>query len=353
MQELNPTLRDEMRNKAREIRERQAAGANFRSSWSLTGAKAIVAPGRDVVVRLAPRWDFDDSLLPRDPATGRRAPNPAYKFDLKQYVEAWEHWWQVEGGTWAHEWCPLPPPAGKSQCACPIGVASAVQLASPAKDDKALGNRWKAKQVFIFNAFVGDPRLLGQDGLVDIRDIALPATLYNAVSDIMTGGEKEQFRRGDITNPRDGYDLLFKRPMGGGAAWVADCAPSPSPLYRPEQAAAFKEWTVRLINLEEMLKKDTKDLAGVFKAFYGRDPALGELGGDSKRQGPRSTAPAATTMPGGSQEPPDRTVEESAAPPEGPDDEFMSLMPPAGGGQSRPVSPANDAARTAARSPRR
>jgi len=335
---LDPTLRDQMRKEAQEIRERQA-GASFTRGWSLTGKSAIVAPGKDVVVRLSPRWDYAQSVV-LDPATNTRVQNLAYDRTRPQCVMTFEHWWEQDGGTPTMEYCPV---HDTRKCSCPLGAASAANLASASKDDKEFGRRIKGRQVFLYNAAVGDPRLVGSDGLVDIRVLTVPGTVYTAIADIMTGGDKEQFARGDITHPREGYDLVLKRPVaGGGDRWSVQVAANPSPLYdAATQGAAFKGWVNRLTDLDEMLRKETKDAAGIFKAFYGRDPKPGEIAGDAPgvRESTASVSGVAQRIPPGPVEQQVAAFAEeagSAAPPQGPDDEFLDLMPPAGGQKSPP-----------------
>jgi hypothetical protein len=315
-----------MRARAQAVRERQATG-NFTKSWPLSGKKAIVDPGKSVLVRLAPRWDISDSMMTVD---GARVPNPDYKKRVA-FVVAYEHWWDSEGKT-SREYCPktLDP-----QATCPICVSSAVLLQSASKEDREYGKRISAKEVFIFNAVVGNPRKLGDDKLADIRIIACSGTQYNKISDIMNGGqtiEQQQFARGDITHPSLGYDLLFNRPMGGGGErWDVTVAPDPSPLYSAAERAAFTGgggWATRLLNLEKMLQDETKDAAGIFKAYYGRDPELNDPG----MGGPRTTPPQAPQAPPQIPAVQEPASTESSPEPEGPDDEFM----PRASGPSQP-----------------
>jgi hypothetical protein len=137
----------------------------------------------------------------------------------------------------------------------------------------------------------------------------------------MTGGEQQQFARGDITHPSLGYDLLFNRPVGGGGErWSVTVAPDPSPLYTATETAAFKGWATRLIDLDKMVKDETKDAAGIFKSYYGRDPEPGDPG----MGGARVIPPQAPQVP----EQREAGPVESAAEPEAPDDEFMPRSVP-------------------------
>lgn len=317
---LDPAVAAEMRARAQAVRERQSAG-NFTKSWSLSGKQAVVEPGKGVVIRLLPRWDFATSMV--SGPGGTRVPNPAYK-PGRAYVEAFEHWWDAEAGRRTREFCPQ---TTNPEAECAICVSSQAMLQSASKEDRDFGKGLRANQVFIFNAVVDDPRRLGDDKLADIRIISTSGTMFNCISDIMTGGDKEQFARGDVTDPRAGYDLVFNRPAkGGGERWSVGVAPNQSPLYGPAQSAAFKGWAARLLDLDDMLAKETKDSAGIFKAYYGRDPKPGELG-----EVPLRTNKRATPI----EEEPEAIADqqESAGEPEGPDDEYM--MPP-----SQPRGPA-------------
>lgn len=313
-----------MRERAKAVRDRQAQG-NFTKSWSLSGKNAIVEPGQVVTVRYTPRWDYANSVV-TDSKTNQRVPNPAYKFDQPPYVVGYEHWWDIEGGKTTREWCPrtLDPEAD-----CIICQSATVLMASGTKEDRDFGKRIQAREVFVFNAVVGDPRKVAQDGSADIRILSCPGTVFNAVSDIMTGGDNAQFARGDITHPREGYDLAFRRPVGGGGdRWTVQVAPQPTPLYGPAQAAAFKGWVTKLVDLEDMLQKETKDSVAIFRAYYGRDPEPGEVKGAPVAQDEPIGYSAAQQ---GQQQPP------SAEPPVGPDDEFMPPPPSAQRGPARPA----------------
>ncbi len=355
---LSPELAVLMRQRAQAVKDRMAS-SNFTPTWSLTGSKAIVESGKSVTIRLAPRWDYMQSVV-LNPATQKYAPNPSYKKGLA-YVWALEHWWEGEGGKWNHEWCPR---IFDEKARCAICLASAALMASGVKEDREDGKRFQVKEVFIFNALVGDPRKVGQDGLADIRPLSLNGVLYNAVSDIMTGGENEKAAFGDVTNPRDGYDLTFNRPIkGGNDRWTVRPLPNPSPLYGQTQAAAFKGWAMRLIDLEAMLSNETKNEEGVFRAFYGRDPNPGEIEGDAG--GPLPTKnegelpEGATDIPesAGAPESPNSLMDgqESAAEPESPDDAFMPSLPASQRAQRSPATPPGPGARTAprTRAPRR
>jgi len=343
MQPLNQKVADAMRAQAQRVRERQALGANFTKTWSLSGKQAIVEPGRDVVMRLCPRWDYALSMV-LDPTTNQRVPNPAYDTAQLQFVIAFEHWWDTGDGKTTRAWCPR---TLNPECVCAVCVSATVLMASSSKEDQAFGKRIQAREVFVWNACVGSPRKVDVAGLADIRPVSLPGTVFNAISDIMTGGDKSQFARGDITHPSEGYDLSLKRPVGGGGdRWTVQVAAEPSRLYESAQSAAFKGWVTRLMNLEEMLQKETMDPAGIFRSYYGRDPNPGEIGGAPavSESVEEEEARAATAS---------AFVEPSAAPPEAPEDEFLPpplpqrQQPPAP--QQRPSAPASPAPRPPAR----
>lgn len=312
MQALDPAVVAEMRAQAQAIRERQAQG-NFTRSWSLAGKNAIVEQGKAVVVRLAPHWSGILTKYVKGP-DGKPVLNPTYK-PLRAYVKAIEHWWDSEGKTQC-EYCPR---TVDPEAYCVVCVASAALISSSVKEDRELGKRIRPTDVFIYNAVVGSPRRLGEDKLVDIRILKASSVQQLQIMEIMTGGDQPQFQRGDVSDPKDGFDLLFKRPVsGGGERWQVTVAPNPTPLYdSATEAAAFKGWVQRLTNLEEMLDKEVKDSAGIFRAYYGRDPEPKEIG---LAEAPADVQPAQPVQQAQEQE--------SAEPPSEPDDAFMGLQPP-------------------------
>lgn len=347
---LSPALADQMRRRAQAVKDRMAS-SNFTKAHTLTGKNAVVEPGKEVTIRLAPRWDYMDSVR-LDAATKKYVPNPDYVGGLA-YVYALEHWWEGEGGKWNHEWCPR---TFDEASPCAVCTASSELMRSASKEDREYGKKLQAKECFIFNAVVGDPRKVEQDGLADIRILSLNGVQFNAVSDIMTGGENEKAAYGDITSPRDGYDLVFKRPVkGGNDRWsVRTCGPNASPLYGPDQAAAFKGWATRLIDLEKMLSDETKDSAGIFRSFYGRDPAAGEMEGEASTQEVRQNSPAPPRAEPGDVAGQDfaavqeASATESASEPESPDDAFMPPPPASQRAQRSPATPPGPGARTPA-----
>jgi hypothetical protein len=352
MQPLNSAVAEEMRKRAKGVADRMNSG-NFTKSWSFTGKNAIVEAGKAVTGRLLPRWDYINSVV-LDPTTNKRVPNPTYDFTKVAFVVALEHWWESDG-KWSHEWCPRMYDAA---AACAVCISAAELMRSGAKEDRDWGKKLLSKEVFIFNAVVGDPRKVGQDGLVDIRILSCTGTVYKAISDLMTGGDNEKFALGDVCNPREGYDLSFKRPVkDGGDRWSVQAAPQASPLYGPPQADAFKGWATRLIDLEAMLEAETKDVAGIFQAFYGRAPGPGEIEGSAGEPDPVKVQIGNRVAPAGPASDFDIGAEveqQSADAPTDPDDAF--IMPPSSSPQARSaVSAPGPAARprAASRPPRR
>jgi len=280
---LSAAVKAEMQKRAQEVKDRQAAGT-FTKNFSLTGKNAIVEPGGEVIVRFGPRWTI--ALL----VNGKLAMNPEYKSGEEPiFVGAWEHWWDTADGKTTHEWCPK---TINREAECPVCIAASILMKSAEESERKYGKRIAAKEVFIFNAVVGVPRKLA-DGKADLRTISVPGTVYTQVSDIMTGGETESFARGNVGDHAEGYDLKFTRPRkDGNDRWAVTCAPNPSPLYDAKQAQAFAGWPGMLVNLEEMLTKETKTGLELFKAYYGRDPE-----GDEVTPGLASGAPAPEVEP--------------------------------------------------------
>lgn len=267
---LSQSVRDAMRNRAKQVKEHLAKGQTgaFQRQWMLQGQNAVVQPGMSVIVRLVCRWD---RYVVQG---GKVAPNPAAA-ELPVYVAALEHWWDGPDGKRRREWCPKT--FGPDQ-PCPICEAVADLRASAAQDDKALAKDLRAQEVFLFNAMLGP---LGKrsflEGKPDIRPISFHGTIFLAISDIMTGGDQESFARGDISDLREGYDLVLKRPAGKGDRWSADCAPQASPLFTQAEAANWRGWWECIPNIDEMLEKETKTYEALYEGFHGvaSEPAGG------------------------------------------------------------------------------
>lgn len=334
---LDPALAEEMRRRANEIRERQSSGTYTRQ-WNLTGKKSIVEPGRAITARFLPRWDYGQSMIRQGE---KLAPNPAYK-PGRAFVKAFEHWWDGDGGRRAHAWCLHCLTPDEKKWFCPVCSLSQAMQESDGKEDQKYGKAIAASEIYIFNAVIGYPRALDEQKLADIRIMSVFRGIARQIFEIMTGGENEKFARGDITHPRLGYDLLLTRPTAQGQAWTVTPAPDPSPLYAQDQAAAFKGWVTRLIDLEGMIKKETLTPEGLFKKFYGRDPEAGELEravgvvvAEPEGEETETVADEFVTSTPSPATPPTAAV---SAPPVEPDDEFMP--PPATAPAAAPRAPA-------------
>ena len=276
---LSEAVRKAMQADAERVKERQSS--NFTKSWNLTGKNAIVEPGSSVTVRFGPRWSIAVVV------DGKLTMNPEYRSgDELIFVKAFEHWWDADGGKTQHAWCPK---SISPDAECPVCMSAAYDMKSEDETERKRGKRVSAKEVFIFNAVVGNPRKLA-DGKADFRIMSVPGTIYTRVYDIMTGGSDESFARGNVGDHKEGYDLKFTRPRkdAQGDRWSVDCAPNPSSLYSDAQKQAFAGWPGMLVNLEEMLVKETKTGNDLFKMYYGRDPEPDEMGG---------TAPEVPTPP--------------------------------------------------------
>jgi len=281
---LSEAVRKAMQADAERVKERQAT--NFTKSWNLTGKTAIVEPGGSVTVRFGPRWTISITI------DGKLVMNPEYRSGEELiFVKALEHWWDADGGKTQHAWCPK---SLNPNAECPVCMSAAIDMKSEDEGERKRGKRVAAKEVFIFNAAVGNPRKLA-DGKADIRIMSVPGTIYTRVYDIMTGGSDETFARGNVGDHKEGYDLKFTRPRKDtqGDRWSVDCAPNPSPLYSDAQKTAFAGWPGMLVNLEEMLIKETKSGNDLFKMYYGRDPEPDEIGTASAESAPEATEPEA------------------------------------------------------------
>lgn len=279
---LSDVVKAMMQKRAQEVKDRQASGT-FTKNWSLTGKNAIVEPGGEVVVRFGPRWDIATTV------NGKLTPNPKYVSGAEPiFAVAYEHWWDGDGGKPQHEWCPQ---TLDKEAQCPICEAASYLKKQTDEEQRKEGKRIEAKEVFIFNAVVGNPRKLA-DGKADFRIMSVGGTVFTQVCDIMTGGAEAAFAYGNIGDHADGYDLKLTRPRAGGNdRWKVTVAPQPSTLYAQPQAAAFKDWAGMLVNIDEMLAKETKSWLDLFKAYYGREPSADEM---RTIAGDEGSAPAAT-----------------------------------------------------------
>lgn len=337
--QLDPTVAAEMNKQAKAAQERMTSGS-FVRSWDLGGKNAVVAEGAEVVVRLLPRWDYINSMK-KDPTTNKLVPNPDYRKGT-MWALAYEHWWTAPDGKKTREWCTR---SLSLQAACPICEASERLRVAANADDRKFGKDVSAREVYIFNAVIGKPRRIDQAKRADIRILKTPATVFVAVRKIMQGGEEANaaFAKGDVTDPLQGYDLLFTRPVkNSGTQWQVACATAESRLFETDQAEQFRGWPTMMTNVEEMLEKEVKDYTGLFKAYHGRDPRPEELPGQPVGAEPGAESVQAPADVSGFDAP---VSAPTAAPPLSPDDEFMP--PPAASQPSpgRPASPAKPAPR--------
>lgn len=315
MGQLDPETEAMMRKQAQAAKERQAGG-NFIRSWAINGKNAIALPGQSATTRLLPRWNYAESVI-LDAATQKRVPNPNYVKGQRMYIYALEHWWDGQDGKTQREWC-VRTKIEDSFTMCPICVAADKLSKSPAESDRKLAKRIQAKEVWVFNAVVGMPRRVDQAGRADIRTISLNGTLFWQVFNIMSPEDK-QFARGDISDPRDGYDLSLNRPLaGGGDRWRVDCAPNQSALYQDDQKKAFAGWVTMLVDLDKMLEDERMDAAGLYQAYYGVEASSEDLEPEAPAAVPTRTPAIPAAQP--------QAAEPSSPPPTGPDDD--DFMPP-------------------------
>lgn len=266
--DFTPETIERMRNQSRAIREKMDKGdRSWSPHWDLVGKNAIVQPGGSVIVRFMPRWDYPDRFIRNG---DKLEPNPEYQ-QREVYVATAEHWYDTPDGKRMRDWCRK---ASLNE-PCP-GCETVVYLGkSPNKDDRDSAKNMRAQDVYVFNAVVDDPRRLNDEGLVDIRWIGVPNSIAQVLLDYMSGGdtpEKQKFRRGDITDIREGYDVVLTRPRAQGDRWKVD-ASKPSPLYSSAQGIVFKGWPMRLINLPELLEKETKGYDEFYENLHGMKPA--------------------------------------------------------------------------------
>lgn len=287
MSGLSVAVREAMRQKALAIKERlQGAGGFGLPRWGLSGKNSIVEPGHEVVLRLLPRWDIAQKYLRG--GGGKVTLNPKYQ-DSFVYHEALEHWWDsADGSRPVREWCLK---SLSSDEACPVCEAWQELRSSPAQDDKDYARRIRPQEVYLFNAVLGDVgrRQVSEQGLVDIRYLPTPGTVFLSIINIMTGGENEAFARGDISDPREGYDIKLSRPSAQGDRWKVDCAPQPSPLFAEGEKVAFQGWVGRLIDLPKMLQDETKSYDDLYRAFHGSEVST-PTGGREESVTPEGTS---------------------------------------------------------------
>jgi hypothetical protein len=138
----------------------------------------------------------------------------------------------------------------------------------------------RAKEAFLFNAIVRDRThglLLNGDGRPDIRILSTNTAIFVAIRDLMTGGETSEFRRGNITDPIKGYNLLLRRPapIDKKASWTIICSPNPSPLYSKDEATtwgSWEEWTTQIHDIQAVFNEDIKSYDALYAKVRGGAP---------------------------------------------------------------------------------
>ena len=308
----------EMRNKARDVKQRMGAGQAFLKRLELTGKRAAVKPGGALVVRLLPRWDLKDSYK-FDGA--KFVKNPDYKGGAI-FFAAKEHWWDGDNSTRVRAWCPT---TLDSNAACPVCARSDELRQSPDSTDRKEGNEIAAKEVFLFNAITKDAntkkRALTEEGLPDIRIMVAHGTVFVGITEIMFGGGEDDFARNDITNVKEGYDIKLSRPASGGDRWKVDCSPNKTPLITEEERAAWpKDWVTLLVDLPAFVKSEMKTCEEVYKLFYGHAPEEAAKPAQTQQAG----APAKPVVSKGASTAP-AAAKKAAAPP--PQDDFEASAP--------------------------
>mgnify|MGYP001588133730 CR=1 FL=1 len=315
MAEFSAAVLAMMKQRAAVVKERLASlgPRDWQPRWDISGKNAIVDPGREIVSRLLPRWDFAQKFI----AGGKI--NPKY-VDGPIFFEALEHWWDGPDGKRRREWCPQT--FGDTE-ACPIHEAWEELRASKSADDKKAASEIRPSETFLFNALMGPggQRAVAEGGMIDIRYLPAPGTIFLAIINIMTGGEEESFAYGDISDVREGFDIKLSRPAAQGDRWKVAVMPKATPLFVEGQKPAFAKWWERLIDLPAMVEKEMKPYEDLYRAFHGSEPPGGT------QRGPVTAASEST---GGN--------EEGTAPDNDPFGDLGGIdMPPAEAASSAPV----------------
>lgn len=340
---LSETARKTMLEHARIAKESMAkGGGGTGKKWDLTGQNALVEAGGAFVLRLLPRWDVKNKWVLG--ADKKWTQNPNYIDDVIYYVAS-EHWWDDTTGKPHREWCPKTLDEGE---ACPLCEASATLKASTDKADRDIGYRMTAKKTYLFNGTVGGAgkRAVTADGKPDIRMFPAGNTLFVPISILMTGGVGEedgqqQFSKGDLGDPREGFDLKVTRPREG-ERWTLICANDPSPLYTEAEKPVWSQWMNHLIDLPATVEGEVKSYDDLYAAYWGEPPAAGGTE-------PAAPDPAFAPDPGAM----DTPGFDAPAPGGGgaPADPFDAVgtdqppfdPPPGGGAPARPARPATPA----------
>lgn len=287
---------EDLRRDAEQARARQTAGGSRK--WSLYGQNAIVAPGHELILRLLPHPRFKDSILVRD---SKAVKNPQY-VPGPPWAKTAEHWFDNAEGKRDHAWCLREQDPTAS---CPLCEYAEELMKSSEDEERKAGYQLRAKEAFLFTAILGPigKRRCRDDGLIDIRILPVPPSVFIEIANYFTGGETSDFAHGDLTDPRDGTDLKIRRPTANakGERWTVQIAPKSSPLYSPEEAAAFmptKEWppywVQNLIDLRATIESEKSDYKALYKRLHGTDPEgwdnPEESGGEEAQAAEKSSA---------------------------------------------------------------
>lgn len=202
----------------------------------LTGKRAIVQRGQYAIIRLLPGPLEDPENI---------------------YAEAKQHWVPSPRTTFD-----VPVYCLKSQdesADCPVCDAVAKMQKSPDEQVRQRARESRARDVFFWGVCVGSLKSRTQNpqcGFIVLSDF-----LSQRIASIMTGEGEEEFAYGNISDPKEGYDLKFTRPAAEGDRWLIEVAQKPTPLFvgvnKPRKAwpQAWKTWEKDFIlPLEEVVK---------------------------------------------------------------------------------------------------
>lgn len=267
MTELSAEVRQRLLGQRRKLQERANSGRRGAAYVSLTGKKAIVQPGQGILLRLLPRWDYA-SKFRKNPKTGKVEVDPGYK-EAEAFVVGFEHWWDRDGRTF-RALCRKT--LGEEE-ACPLcDVATALMEGGKPEEVKD-GQRMQAHDVYLFNVVLRK-KMYKEDGTPDIRILPVGWSVWDGIVKYMVGDEEgDQFVRGDITDPFEGYDIKISRPQGPAERYKVDCAPKPTRLFPKEEAAKWQGWTGMLHDLvAEVNPPNVPTFVEAYRLYWGHDP---------------------------------------------------------------------------------
>jgi|SRR6516162_6051269 hypothetical protein len=248
---------------------KRSSARGERNRWALGGQNSIVPPGGSEIVRIMPHWTIIDKFLMRN---GKLVANPQYGGDKPFWMKLSEHFWESDG-KWQHDWCPtsLDPKAPCFLCEESKRLNKAAD-----KADRDLAWRMRPKLVYLTVAAAGKlgARRTTDDGKVDLRLLPLSQQLLWMIGDIANDPAHPEFSRGDITDPRTGYDLRLTRPAANEKAprWSIKEAPNPCPMYAENEKAAFTVdggWVRRILHMEEIVASELRTAEEQEAAMYG------------------------------------------------------------------------------------